>query len=58
MAEREKFAELNMDELLKELEDLYDRLVLDYNDHIPFEQTEEDRLAVGNVIDILLLLKD
>lgn len=47
-----------MDELLKDLEDLYDRLVLNYNDNIQFEQTEEDRLAVRNVIDILLLIKE
>lgn len=47
-----------MNELLKDLEDLYDRLVLNYNDNIQFEQTEEDRLAVRNVIDILLSIKE
>ena len=35
---------------LDKLIDLYNRLVDDYNDGMPFEQYEEDRLVVGNVI--------
>jgi FtsZ-binding cell division protein ZapB len=41
------------DELIKSLEDLHNRLVLNYNDNIPFEQYEEDRLDVDNAIDTI-----
>ncbi len=37
--------------LLQDLQDLHDRLVLNYNNDTPFEQFEEDRLAVNNAID-------
>ena len=42
-----------MDKLIEHLEDLHNRLVLNYNDNVPFEQYEEDRLVVNNVIEFL-----
>lgn len=41
----------------KDLEDLQLRLVLDYNGDKDFEQTEEDRLVLGNLLDLLDNLK-
>jgi hypothetical protein len=35
------------------LESLFERLVEDYNCGKPFEQTEEDRLIIGNILDLL-----
>ncbi len=46
----EKDGEKRMIELL---EDLYQRLVLDYNGDKPFEQREEDRFAVDEAIEML-----
>ena len=43
--------------LLLELEDLYVRLLDDYNDGIQFDQHEEDRLAVYNAIEIISNLR-
>ena len=39
--------------LLTHLQDLHERLVSNYNDNTQFEQLEEDRLAVGNAIEML-----
>lgn len=39
--------------MVKNLYDLYGRLVKDYNDGVQFEQREEDRLALRNAIDLL-----
>ena len=39
--------------LLRDLQDLRDRLVANYNDNVPFEQLEEDRLAVLNALDLI-----
>ncbi|MBR4973615.1 MAG: hypothetical protein IKY45_04030 [Clostridia bacterium] len=36
---------------MKHLQDLYQRLVLNYNDNVPFEQVEEDRFAVLNALE-------
>lgn len=41
----------------EDLEDLQLRLVLDYNGDKDFEQTEEDRLVLGNLLDLLDNLK-
>ena len=41
------------DKLLSCLQDLHERLVSNYNDNTPFEQLEEDRLAVSNAIELL-----
>ena len=42
-----------MNKLIEQLEDLHNRLVLNYNDNVPFEQFEEDRLAVNNALNLL-----
>ena len=42
-----------MDKLIEHLEDLHNRLVLNYNDNVPFEQYEEDRLVVNNALNLL-----
>lgn len=39
--------------IIQRLQDLHERLVSNYNDNTPFEQLEEDRLAVGNAIEML-----
>ena len=39
--------------LILELDDLAKRLQDNYNDNIPFEQCEEDRLAVIDAIEII-----
>ena len=39
--------------LIKDLDSLYKRLKDNYNDGIEFEQFEEDRLVIYNVIEIL-----
>ena len=46
-------AKINKTRLLTHLRDLHDRLVSNYNDNTPFEQFEEDRLVVSNVIELL-----
>jgi len=38
---------------IKELENLKQRLILDYNGDKPFEQFEEDRLVVDAAIELL-----
>ena len=45
-------------ELIRELDDLCKRLQDDYNDGLEFEQYEEDRLCVYNVIEILETLSE
>ena len=42
-----------INKLLYQLQHIHDRLVLNYNDNIPFEQLEEDRFVIANVIEIL-----
>lgn len=44
--------------ICEDLGDLLSRLQSDYAGDIKFEQTEEDRLAVGNAYDILMHLVD
>lgn len=48
-----------MERLYKEMErryddiaDLYNRLRNEYNDNVPFEQSEEDRIALCAILDI------
>ena len=43
----------NEKRMIELLEDLYERLVLDYNGDKPFEQMEEDRFAVDEAIELL-----
>lgn len=43
--------------LIKNLDDLCKRLQDDYNNVKPFEQLEEDRLAIYNIIEILTKTK-
>lgn len=45
--------EININKLQELLEDLHNRLVENYNNGQPFEQYEEDRLTIQNVIDLL-----
>lgn len=47
-----------IDATIEHLYDLHTRLVLDYNGDVQFEQVEEDRLVVSNVIDFILLTKE
>jgi hypothetical protein len=42
-----------LNELTKSLECLHNRLVSNYNDNVPFEQYEEDRLTVCNALDLI-----
>lgn len=44
---------MNKQELIRSLDSLCRRLQDDYNGEKPFEQYEEDRLAVYNVIELL-----
>lgn len=39
--------------LMRDLQDLHNRLVSNYNDNVPFEQMEEDRLVVSNTLDLI-----
>ena len=48
--------EINIKDVIADLDDLCKRLQDNYNDGIPFEQTEEDRLAVYNAIELLAKL--
>lgn len=45
--------DINVAELVGCLEDLHQRLVSNYNDGAPFEQSEEDRNAVRTALDII-----
>jgi len=45
--------ELDIELLIELLQDLHNRLVDNYNNNTPFEQTEEDRLVLNNVIEFL-----
>ena len=47
---------MDIKNLLKDLEDLYQRLVEDYNCGKPFEQKEEDRLDLSNAIELIKTL--
>ena len=42
-----------MQNIIKDLQDLHNRLVANYNDNVPFEQLEEDRLVVSNTLDLI-----
>ena len=46
-------SEENFKSIIKIMDDLCKRLQDDYNDGIPFEQYEEDRLVIYSVIEIL-----
>ena len=41
------------DKIIEALQELYNRLLLNYNDGVQFEQLEEDRLTVNNTLDIV-----
>ena len=45
-------------EVYEELDSLMARLQDDYNNGIEFEQQEEDRLIIGNILDIFTQLED
>lgn len=49
--------EIDIEMLLDDLIHLENRLIDNYNDDEPFVQYEEDRLCVGNAIDIIEQLK-
>lgn len=44
--------------IMQDLEELHQRLVLNYNDGVPFEQFEEDRLTVANAIELVEFLQE
>ncbi len=45
-------------EVYEDLDSLMARLQDDYNSGIEFEQREEDRLIIGNILDIFMGLED
>lgn len=42
----------------RELDDLQARLQADYNDGEPFEQHEEDRIVLGNILDMINIYEE
>ena len=45
--------DININGIITDLDDLCKRLQDNYNDGVPFEQSEEDRLTVYNAIELL-----